>query len=359
MATETKLFSPLRLRSLDIKNRIWVSPMCQYSSRDGHPTEWHFVHLGSRAVGGAGLVMVEASGVSPEGRISPADSGLWSEAHAESFKKITAFIKDQGSVPAIQLAHAGRKASTRAPWDGEGEVKPGEGGWQTVAPSALAFKPGYPLPREMKASDLAKVVSDFEKAAELARRAGFQVIEIHMAHGYLLHEFLSPLSNKRTDEYGGSLENRMRLPLKVAEVVRKKWPAELPLFVRISATDWAEDRPEESWKLADSIELAKRLKALGVDLIDTSSGGLIADAKIPLAPGYQVPFATAIRQQSKIATGAVGLITEPDQAESILREEKADAIFMAREFLRDAYWPARAARTLGVKLTRPIQYGRS
>ncbi len=371
MAHDTKLFTPLTIQGLEIRNRIWVSPMCQYSSREGHPTDWHFVHLGSRAVGGAGLIMVEATAVSPEGRISPDDSGIWADEHIASFRRITDFVKSHGAVIGVQLAHAGRKASTQLPWLGDGAVAVDDGGWTPVAPSALAFKASYPLPRELSRDDIAKVIRDFEAATERSLQAGFQVIELHMAHGYLMHEFLSPRSNQRSDEYGGSVQNRMRFPLQVAAAVRAKWPRELPLFVRISATDWA-DGPEElsalaqnraaghgAWNVSESVVLCGQLKALGIDLIDCSSGGLLADAVIPVGPGYQVPFAEKIRRDSQIMTAAVGMITEPVQAEAVLLQQQADAIFMARELLRDPYWPVRAARALGAKLPRPKQYGRS
>ena len=371
MISEKNLFTPLKIKSVEFKNRIWVSPMCQYSSNEGHPTDWHFVHLGSRAVGGAGLIMVEATAVSPEGRISPDDSGIWSNDHVGSFKRVTDFLKIQGAVCGIQIAHAGRKGSTAAPWLG-GKILPvSERGWQTVAPSAVPFIESDLAPREMNLEDINKVIEDFEKAAERSLEAGFQVLELHMAHGYLLHELLSPLSNVRTDEYGGSLENRMRFPLEVAAAVRKKWPAEFPLFVRISATDWAEGAGElkaavekkpssaASWNLSDSIVFCRKLKALGVDLIDCSSGGTLPDAEIPTGPGYQVPFSDTIRKEASILTAAVGLITEPVQAEAILLQQQADAIFMAREFLRDPYWPVHAARSMNVKILGPKQYGRS
>jgi 2,4-dienoyl-CoA reductase-like NADH-dependent reductase (Old Yellow Enzyme family) len=371
MTQETKLFNPLKIKSIEFKNRIWVSPMCQYSSSNGHPTDWHFVHLGSRAVGGAGLVMVEATAVSPEGRISPDDSGIWSDDHIASFKRLTDFIKERDSVAGIQIAHAGRKASTAVPWAGNKVLGESEGGWQTVAPSPIPFKEGDPAPHEMDQNDIAKVISDFENAAERALKAGFQVLEIHMAHGYLMHEFLSPVSNQRQDQYGGSLENRMRLPLEIASAVRKKWPADLPLFVRISATDWAEGpaelnevngKPEhepKSWKLSESVILSQKLKEAGIDLIDCSSGGNLPTAQIPMGPGYQVPFAEAIRKEVNIMTAAVGMITEPVQAETILQQQQADAVFLAREFLRNPYWPFHAAQSLGVKLQRPVQYARA
>jgi 2,4-dienoyl-CoA reductase-like NADH-dependent reductase (Old Yellow Enzyme family) len=349
------LFSELKLRGVTFRNRIFVSPMCQYSSDDGLPTDWHFVHLGSRAVGGAGLVMVEATGVCPEGRISPQDSGLWSKRHAEAFKKITRFIKEQGAVPGIQLAHAGRKASTAAPWDGDKEVPTSRGGWTPLAPSAIRFDEGYPMPREMTTRDIAEAVSRFVDAARLALEAGFEVLELHFAHGYLANEFLSPLSNQRKDAYGGSRDNRMRFPLQIAAAVRKVWPNSLPLFARISTTEWVDG----GWDLPDSVELAKRLKGLGVDLIDCSSGGSVARAKIPAGPGYQVPFAAAIRKEAGIATGAVGMITQPAQAEQIIASGQADAVLLAREMLRDPYWPLHAAKALGADIPWPRQYSRA
>ncbi len=351
----SKLFEALKLRDVTFRNRIWVSPMCQYSSEDGMPTDWHFVHLGSRAVGGAGFVMMEATAVSPAGRISPADAGIWSDAHAEAYQRITSFIQSQGAVAGIQLAHAGRKASTAPPWDGGKKVAVQNGGWEVIGPSASPFADTYPTPRGMNTADVAQVADDFVAAAQRALTAGFQVIELHMAHGYLLHEFLSPLSNQRTDEYGGSLENRLRLPLAVARAVRAIVPQHLPVFVRISATDWAEG----GWDLAQSIEFCRLLKDLGIDLIDVSSGGNVQRAAIPVAPNYQVPFAQEIRAQVGIATGAVGLITQAKQAEEILQSGAADAVFMAREFLRDPYFPLRAAQELNAQADIPIQYARA
>jgi 2,4-dienoyl-CoA reductase-like NADH-dependent reductase (Old Yellow Enzyme family) len=350
----SKLFSTYKLRDVEFRNRVFVSPMCQYSSRDGLPNDWHLVHLGSRATGGAALVTVEATAVSPEGRISPGDTGIWADAHTLAFKPIAAFIKSQGAVPAIQLAHAGRKASTDVPWRGGKPLGEAEGGWQTLAPSAVAFD-GYAVPREMTRRDIELVLKQFEDAARRSLEAGFEVVEIHMAHGYLLHEFLSPLSNQRTDEYGGDLEGRARFPLKVAETVRRVWPAGLPLFVRISATDWAGG----GWDLSQSIQFARRLKELGVDLIDCSSGGLVPGVKIPVGPGYQTPFAGAIRREANIATGAVGMISEPEQAERIVSGEEADVVFLARAMLRDPYWPLHAAKTLGIDVPWPVQYGRA
>ncbi len=349
------LFSPLTVRGVTFRNRVFVSPMCQYSSRDGMPTDWHLVHLGSRAVGGAALVMVEATAVSPEGRISPADSGLWSAAHARAFRQIAAFISERGSLPGVQLAHAGRKASTRVPWVGGGPLPAGEGGWLPLAPSAAAFADGYPVPREMTAADLEAVRGQFVAAARLAAEAGFAVIELHMAHGYLLHEFLSPLANRRSDRYGGERDNRMRFPLEVARDVRAAWPAELPMLVRVSATDWVEG----GWSLADTVELARRLREIGVDLVDCSSGGVVASARIPFGPGYQTPFAATVRREAGVATGAVGMITRPEQAEQIVATGQADAVLLAREMLRDPYWPLHAAQALGAEAPWPDQYLRA
>jgi len=351
----SRLFSSLKLRELTFKNRIFVSPMCQYSSIDGLPNDWHLVHLGSRAVGGAGLVMVEATAVSPEGRISPDDSGLWSDAHAEAFVPIARFIREQGAVAGIQLAHAGRKASTDRPWTGGGPLGPDKRGWQPVAPSPLPFTPEHPVPREASPADLEAVRQQFVDAARRAKTAGFQVVEIHMAHGYLLHEFLSPLSNHRKDECGGTLENRMRFPLRIAREVREIWPNDLPVFVRISATDWAEG----GWDLAQSVELCRRLKDIGIDLIDCSSGGSVPYAVIPAGPGYQTPFATAIRKEVGIPTGTVGFITEPAQAEQIIATDLADAVVLARELLRNPYWPMQAAKALKVDPSWPVQYLRA
>ncbi|MEJ2686072.1 MAG: NADH:flavin oxidoreductase/NADH oxidase [Gammaproteobacteria bacterium] len=349
------LFSPLRMRALTFRNRIFVSPMCQYSSNDGLPNNWHLVHLGSRAVGGAGLVLVEASAVSPEGRISPADSGIWSDAHGAAFEPIVEFIRAQGAVPGIQIAHAGRKAATAPPWEGGHPLSEAAGGWQPVAPSAVPFADGFPVPHALETTEIDRLVEQFAAAAERSARAGFQVVEIHMAHGYLLHSFLSPLSNRRQDDYGGSLENRARLPLRVAEAVRAVWPRDLPVFVRISTTDWVEG----GWDVDQSIRLAGWLKELDVDLIDCSSAGLVADAVLPVGPGFQVPAATAVREGAGIATGAVGLITEPEQAEQIVATGLADAVLLARELLRDPYWPLHAARRLGVELAWPVQYQRA
>lgn len=352
----SKLFGKYKIRGIEFRNRIWVSPMCQYSSEDGMPTDWHLVHLGSRAVGGAGLVIQEATAVSPEGRISPSDAGIWSDAHTEAYKRITTFIKSQGAVAGIQLAHAGRKASTAEPWNGGKIIETENGGWETVAPTAEKFADDYPMPREMTKEDIEKATNDFIAAAKRAVEAGFEVVEIHAAHGYLFHEFLSPLSNKREDEYGGSLENRMRFPLDAAKEIRKTVPENLPVFVRISATDWTRD----GWSAEDSVEFSRKLKETGIDLIDCSSGGNTLSANIPVMPNYQVQFAAAIREKAKIATAAVGMITEPQQAENILLKGEADAIFMAREFLREPYFVFRAAKELGAAIDYvPKQYGRA
>lgn len=352
---KSKLFKPLQIRSITLKNRIAVSPMCMYSSEDGFANSWHLVHLGSRAVGGAGLIITEATAVSPEGRISPDDLGIWKDEHISGLKEVVNFLKAHGSVPGIQLAHAGRKASTTSPWKGGKLISEEAGGWEPVAPTAIPFYEGNPAPRELDKEGIEKVKIDFRNAAERALKAGFEVIEIHAAHGYLFHEFLSPLTNKRTDAYGGSFENRSRLLMEVVQEVRKVWPEELPLFVRISATDWVEG----GWNEESSIALSKNLKEAGVDLIDCSSGGNIATAKIPVEKGYQVRFAKNIRNESKILTGAVGLITEAQQADTILKEGQADLIFMAREFLRNPYFPMDAARALGVDIKWPSQYERA
>ncbi|MDT7688511.1 MAG: hypothetical protein QOE46_1270 [Acidobacteriota bacterium] len=350
----SRLFSAFSLRGIEFRNRVFVSPMCQYSSREGMPNDWHMVHLGSRAVGGAALVCVEATGVSPEGRISPGDSGLWSEAHAHAFAPIAAFIKSQGARAGIQLAHAGRKASTDVPWRGGKPLNEEQGAWQTLAPSAVPFG-DWPAPKEMTREDMQEVASQFVASTRLALDAGFEVIELHMAHGYLLNEFLSPLSNRREDEFGGSLENRARFPLMVTGAVREVWPQSLPLFARISATDWVEG----GWDIEQSVQLSRWLQQRGVDLIDCSSGGLVPGARIPVAPGYQVGFAERIRKDVGIATGAVGLITEPEQAEEIIAGAQADVVFLARAELRDPYWPLHAARSLGDEAPWPVQYGRA
>lgn len=349
-----KLFSPLKIREIEFRNRIGVSPMCEYSAKDGHPQPWHFVHLGSRAVGGAGLVFTEATAVEARGRISPEDTGIYEDAHVDSWRPIAKFIKEHGAVAGMQIAHAGRKASTEQPWKG-GKAVQDSRKWQPVAPSPIPFAEGYNVPRELSLGEIREIISAFAKAAERALAAGFEVLEIHSAHGYLLHEFLSPLSNHRKDSYGGSLENRMRMVLEVAEAVRGVWPHPLPLFTRISATDWKEG----GWHLPQSVELCRQLKARGVDLIDVSSAGLVADAQITVGPGYQVPFAETIRSKADILTAAVGMISEPKQAEEILKKGQADIVLLAREMLRDPYWPRRAAQELGVKLKPPVQYERA
>jgi 2,4-dienoyl-CoA reductase-like NADH-dependent reductase (Old Yellow Enzyme family) len=349
------LFTPLRLRETTIRNRVAVSPMCQYSARDGLPGAWHLVHLGSRAVGGAGLVLAEASAVLPEGRISPDDTGIWSDAHAAAWAPIARFVVEQGAVAGIQLAHAGRKASTDAPWRGGRPLGEEARGWRPVGPSPLPFAEGHAVPRELEADDLTRIVGAFRDAARRADEAGFEVVEIHMAHGYLLHQFLSPLTNRRTDGYGGPLENRMRLPLEVARAVREAFPVERPVFARLSATDGVEG----GWDLEPSVVLACALREAGVDLVDCSSGGAVPGAKVPLGPGYQVPFAAAIRERAGVMTGAVGLITEPAQAEAVVAGGKADLVLLAREMLRDPYWPLHAARALGAKTSWPSQYLRA
>ncbi len=349
------LFDTLEIRAATLRNRIVVSPMCEYSSTDGFANDWHLVHLGSRAVGGASLVFTEASAVSPEGRISPQDLGIYKDAHIENLARITRFICGQGAIPGIQIAHAGRKGSTLRPWDGSGAIPESKGGWTPVAPSAIAFADGYATPAALDVSGIRAVVKAFADAARRACQAGFGVVEIHAAHGYLLHEFLSPLSNHRTDSYGGSFENRTRLVCEVISAVRRVWPESAPLFLRISATDWIEG----GWDLDQSIRLAEMVGPLGVDLIDCSSGGLAAGAKIPIRAGYQVPFADEIRRKTGILTGAVGLISTAAQADAILREGKADIVLLAREFLRQPYWPLHVAHELGFPISWPAQYLRA
>ncbi len=350
------LFSSFSIRDVTFRNRIGVSPMCQYSCEDGFANEWHLVHLGSRAVGGAGLVTVEASAVTADGRISPQDMGIWKDAHIDPLARCAHFIDKQGAVPGIQLAHAGRKASTPPPWEKRGPLGPDEGGWRPIwAASAIPFNEQSPTPDPLTVAQIKEVADAFAAAASRALTAGFRFVEIHSAHGYLLHEFLSPLSNQRQDEYGGSLENRTRIVREVVQSVRKIWPDRLPLFVRISATDWAEG----GWTPDDSVQLAKMLKPLGVDLIDCSSGALIPGVKIPTDPGYQVPFSEKIRSEAGIATAAVGLITDAHQANRIIEQEQADMIFMAREFLREPYWPLHAAKELGHAVDWPVQYQRA
>ena len=348
-----QLFTPFTQRGLTLRNRIAVAPMCQYSAVDGVPDHWHLVHLGSRAVGGAAVVIAEATAVTAHGRISPQDVGLWNDAQREAWRPITRFIDTQGAIAGVQLAHAGRKASSQRPWEGGGALR--EGAWDTVAPSAIAFDEGWHTPQALDAAGLRQLVEDFRRAAERALAAGFRLVELHAAHGYLLHQFLSPLSNHREDAYGGSFENRTRLLREIIAAVREVWPAELPLWVRISATDWHEG----GWDIEQSVRLARELPALGVDLVDVSSGGLVPHVKIPLGPGYQVPFAARIRREAGIATGAVGLITESDQAARIVAQDEADIVLIARESLRDPYFPRRAAQELGASLEAPVQYRRA
>ena len=349
------LFSPAKYRDVTLRNRTVVSPMCQYSSEDGFANDWHFVHLGSRAVGGAGLVIAEATAVEARGRISPQDLGIYRDDHVDELSRNVRFIKEHGAAAGVQLAHAGRKASTRRPWDGRGTVTPEEGGWTTIAPSAIAFADTYPTPVEMSLDNISTVVSAFAKAAERSLAAGFDVIELHAAHGYLIHQFLSPLSNHRTDSYGGSLSNRTRFALEVVSAIRKVWPERLPLFVRVSATDWAEG----GWEIDDAVELCKLLRDAGVDAIDCSSGGSVMKPNVVEGPGYQTPLAERIRRDAGIPTGAVGMITDPVQAEHILVTGQADLIVLARELLRDPYWPRRAAAALGASIEAPAQYRRA
>lgn len=351
----TSLFSPLSIKSIILKNRIAISPMCQYSATDGFATDWHLVHLGSRASGGAALIIQEATAVSPEGRISPEDLGLWNNEQIDKLKQITQFIISQNSVPGIQLAHAGRKASAASPWNGGRKVANENGGWDTVAPSAIAYHDNEKAPIALDKNGIQKVITDFKAATKRAHEAGYQVVEIHAAHGYLLHQFLSPLSNVRTDEYGGSFENRIRLTLEVVEAVQSEWPENLPLFVRISASDWAEG----GWNLEESIQLSKILKEKGVDLIDVSSGGAVSHQQIPLGPNYQVPFAESIKKEVGILTGAVGLITDAKQAEEIIVSGKADLVLFARESLRNPNLGLTFAHDLEADVTWPKQYERA
>lgn len=352
---KTLLFKPLTIKDITFRNRVFVSPMCQYSAVEGIPNDWHLVHLGSRAVGGAGLVMAEATAVNPTGRISHADLGLWNDLQLKEFKRITHFIKSQGAVPAIQLAHAGRKSSTDVTWRGGNILPKDQGGWDVVAPSAIAYSNRYLTPRALNHEEIESLIQDFAEATKRSLTAGFEVIEIHMAHGYLLHEFLSPLSNQRTDEYGGNLENRMRFPQEVMQAVRKVWPMHLPLFVRISATDWSPG----GWDIEESVVLTQKLKDIGVDLIDVSSGGNVPAQNISVGPHYQVPFAQEIKTRANILTGAVGLITDPHEANGILEKNEADVVFLARELLRDPYWPLHAAKALGEVPIVPNQYLRA
>ena len=351
-----KLFEPLRLRSLTLPNRLVVSPMCQYSSNDGFANDWHLVHLGSRAVGRPAIVFTEATAVLPEGRISPEDLGIWKDEHIEILARIVRFIDQQGSIAGMQLAHAGFKASTRSPWLGGGPIEVKDGGWRpTYSASSVPFTDGWIVPEALDQAGIRRVTDAFVAAAKRALTAGFRVLELHAAHGYLIHEFLSPITNKRTDEYGGSFENRTRFAREVVTAVRKVWPENLPLFMRISATDWV----ESGWTPEESVELAKMVHQLGIDLIDCSTGGLVPHAKIPLGPGYQVPFSRKVRTEAGIPTGAVALISEAKQADEILQNGDADVILMARQFLRDPYVPLHAAKELGVELEWPIQYGRA
>ncbi|HSU17462.1 MAG TPA: NADH:flavin oxidoreductase/NADH oxidase [Longimicrobium sp.] len=353
---EDGLFAPMTIRGVTLRNRIGVSPMCQYSCVDGFAAPWHMVHLGSRAVGGAGAVIAEATAVTADGRISPADLGIWSDAHAEALAPIARFVEANGAVAGIQLAHAGRKASTAPPWKGGGYVDPAQGGWRPIwAPSAIPFHAEAPVPEALDAAGIASVVDAFAAAAVRAREAGFRLAEIHAAHGYLLHQFLSPLSNHRDDAYGGSFENRTRIVRDVVQAVRRVWPDDLPLFVRISATDWVEG----GWDAEQSVELARMLGPLGVDVIDCSSGGNVARVRIPIGPGYQVEFAERIRREAGVATAAVGLITSAPQADAIVREGRADMVLLARQLLRDPYWPLHAAKELGVPGDWPVQYQRA
>lgn len=355
MTDQPHLFSPLTIRGVTFRNRIAVSPMCQYSSDDGFANDWHLVHLGSRAAGGAALVVAEASAVEARGRISPQDLGIWKDEHIENLARIAAFVKARGAVPGIQIAHAGRKGSTRVPWEGGAPISPEQGGWQTVAPSPVPFRAGEPAPAALSQAEIHTIVDAFAAAARRARTAGFEVLEIHGAHGYLINEFLSPLANHRTDDYGGPFENRARVALEVVAAVRAAWPENLPLFMRISGSDWVDG----GWTLDDSVALAKRVRALGVDLVDCSSGGNSPDAKIQLGPGYQVPFAERVRRDAGVLTGAVGMITDARQADEIVRAGRADLVLMAREFLRDPYWPLHAAPILQAQTTVPVQYLRA
>ena len=348
------LFDPITFRDLTLPHRLIVSPMCEYSSVDGFANDWHLVHLGSRAVGGASLIITEATAVTAEGRISPQDLGIWKDDHLEMLARITSFLHAHGSAAGVQLAHAGRKASTKPPFVGEGAVAIENGGWQTVGPTAEPFAENYPVPRPLDRAGIAAIVQAFEDAARRSLRAGMDLIEIHAAHGYLLHEFLSPLSNTRTDEYGGSFDGRIRIVLEVVDAVRRGWPERLPVFLRISCTDWVDG----GWDADQSVELARRVRDRGIDLIDCSSGGNVR-APIPLGPGYQVPFAERIRRESGMPTGAVGLITTAEQADAIVRSGQADCVLLARQYLRDPYFTAHAAEALGLPFTWPAQYLRA
>ncbi|MFN8443808.1 MAG: NADH:flavin oxidoreductase/NADH oxidase [Caldilineaceae bacterium] len=351
------LFDPLTLRGVTLRNRIGVSPMCQYSAENGYANDWHLVHLGARASGGAGIVIAEATGVEERGRISPYDLGLWEDGQVEMLSRITQFIRSQGATPAIQLAHAGRKASTNRPWQGGKPVGSDQLGWQPVGASPIAFAEGHPVPSELSTAEVGEIVNAFRAAAVRSDAAGFDVIEIHGAHGYLLHSFLSPLSNRRADRYGGSFENRTRLMIETAQAIRSVWPESKALFVRISCTDWVEG----GWTIEESVELACKLKAEAVDLIDCSSGGTSPTAKVPVGAGYQTPFAERIRREAGIPTAAVGMITQPMQADEIVRNERADVVLLARELLRDPYWPIHAAQVLHQREHAPVppQYARA
>ena len=349
------LFEPLKLRDIVLSNRIGIPPMCQYSAHDGMAADWHFVHYGSRAVGGAALMIVEATAVTPEGRISLGDMGIWDDRHIEPLSRIAAFAQQQGCVAAIQLAHAGRKASVGLGWQAQSSLSKSEGGWTTVAPSPVAFGPGYAVPGELEAAAIPGVVASFAAGARRAREAGFQTVEIHAAPGYLLHQFLSPLSNRRKDAYGGSFDNRTRLVREVVEAVRAEWPERLPLLIRLSATDWVEG----GWNADETVELCRILKGLGVDLVDVSSAGLVPTAKIPAGPGFQTEFAARVRHEAGIATAAVGLITSPAQADHIIRSGQADIVLLGREILRNPYWPLAAAQALGQEAAWPHQYLRA
>ncbi|MDP2877873.1 MAG: NADH:flavin oxidoreductase/NADH oxidase [Holophaga sp.] len=352
----TSLFDPLALRGITLPNRIAVAPMCQYSAADGYASDWHMVHYGGLAQGGAGLILSEAAAVLPEGRISPQDLGLWEDGQIEPLFHINRFLTSQGSTPGIQLAHAGRKACTQAPWRGGLTTIPvSEGGWLPVGPSAVPFDEGWATPAMLNEAGIAKIIHAFAEAAKRSLAAGFQVVEIHAAHGYLLHQFLSPIANRRTDQYGGSLTHRTRLLRETVQAVRAVWPERLPLLVRISATDWAEG----GWTIEESIALCQELRGLGVDLIDVSTGGMVPRATMPISPGFQVPFAQRIRAEAGLPTGAVGLITQPQQAEAILAQGQADLVLLGRELLRDPRWPLRAAVELGVKTPWPGQYARA
>ncbi len=348
------LLSPLTLRGTTMRNRAWAAPMCQYSSVDGRVGDWHLAHLGGLARGGAGLVISEAAAVTPQGRITPSDAGIWDDAQADDWSRITRFVAAQGAVPGIQLAHAGRKASTQRPWDGTGYVAPADGGWSTAAPSALAHG-AWPAPEELTSAGIADIVRAFRDAAVRADGAGFEVAELHAAHGYLLHQFLSPLSNRRTDGYGGDLAGRSRALREVVTAVREVWPDAKPLLVRLSATDWADG----GWDVDETVELSRGLRELGVDLVDVSSGGNVPTQQVAMGPGYQVPFARAVREGAGVPTAAVGLITEPAQAEQVLAEGSADAVLLARALLRDPHWVLRAAGELGDDVAWPPQYARA